>query len=40
MELPREKTHIGMFEKEQCIKVVELVKQRFKERGETFNVYK
>ena len=34
MELPREKTHIGMFEKEQCIKVVELVKQRFKERGE------
>ena len=40
MELPREKTHIGMFEKEQCIKVVELVKQRFKERGEIFNVYK
>lgn len=34
MELPPEKTHIGMFEKEQCIRVVELVKQRFKERGE------
>lgn len=33
MKLPREKTHIGMFEKEQCIKVVELVKQKFKEGG-------
>ena len=30
MNLPREETHIAMFEKEQCEKVVELAKERLK----------
>lgn len=33
LELPKEETHIGMFEKEQCEKVMEISQKRLQESG-------
>ena len=35
MGLPREETHIGMFEKEQCKKVIEFSKEKMQRNGVT-----